>query len=110
MDVAKVADTMKMRAQFKGGVTEVKVLIGHPMETGRRKNDLGEFIPANFIQLVNASLNGKQVFEAQWGTGISKNPYLTFHLNHAKVGDLIEVTWTDNHGKTGRGEIAVTAA
>jgi sulfur-oxidizing protein SoxZ len=50
------------------------------------------------------------VFEAQWGTGISKNPYLTFHLNHAKVGDLVVVTWTDNHGKTGRGEIAVTAA
>jgi sulfur-oxidizing protein SoxZ len=71
---------------------------------------LGEFIPANFVQLVNASLNGKQVFEAQWGTGISKNPYLTFHLRVAKVGDIVQVNWTDNHGKTGRGEIAVTAA
>jgi sulfur-oxidizing protein SoxZ len=110
MDVAKMADTMKMRARLKDGVTEVKVLIGHPMETGRRKNDLGEFIPANFVQLVNASLNGKQVFEAQWGTGISKNPYLTFHLRGAKVGDIVQVNWTDNHGKTGRGEIAVTAA
>jgi sulfur-oxidizing protein SoxZ len=50
------------------------------------------------------------VFEAQWGTGISKNPYLTFHLNHAKAGDVVVVTWTDNHGKTGAGEIAVTAA
>jgi len=110
MDVAKMADTMKMRARLKDGVTEVKVLIGHPMETGRRKNDLGEFIPANFVQLVNASLNGKQVFEAQWGTGISKNPYLTFHLRVAKVGDIVQVNWTDNHGKTGRGEIAVTAA
>jgi sulfur-oxidizing protein SoxZ len=110
MDAAKMADIMKMRAQLKGGVTEVKVLIGHPMETGRRKNDLGEFIPANFVQLVNASLNGKIVFEAQWGTGISKNPYLTFHLNHAKAGDVVVVIWTDNHGKTGRGEIAVTSA
>jgi sulfur-oxidizing protein SoxZ len=80
------------------------------METGHRKNDLGEFIPANFVQLVNASLNGKQVFEAQWGTGISKNPYLTFHLRGAKVGDIVQVNWADNHGKTGRGEIAVTAA
>ena len=105
-----MSENMRMRAQLKGKVTEVKVLMTHPMETGRRKNDFGDLIPANFIQLVNASLNGKQVFEAQWGTGISKNPYLTFHLNHVKVGDLIEVTWTDNHGKTGRGEIAVTAA
>jgi sulfur-oxidizing protein SoxZ len=109
MGVAKMADTMKMRAQLKGEITEVKVLIGHPMETGRRKNDLGELVPANFVQLVNASLNGKPVFEAQWGTGISKNPYLTFHLNHAKAGDVVVVTWADNHGKTGRGEIVVTA-
>jgi sulfur-oxidizing protein SoxZ len=58
---------------------------------------------------VSANLNGKLVMQAQWGTGISKNPYLTFHLNNAKVGDIVEVTWTDNHSKTGRGEIAVTS-
>ena len=110
MDVAKMADTMKMRARLKDGVTEVKVLIGHPMETGRRKNDFGDVIPAHFIQLVSASLNGKPVLDAQWGTGISKNPYLTFHLNKAKVGDIVQVNWTDNQGKTGAGEIAVTAA
>ncbi len=105
-----MADTMKMRARLKDGVTEVKVLIGHPMETGRRKNDFGDVIPAHFIQLVSASLNGKIVIEAQWGTGISKNPYLTFHLSNAKVGDIVQVNWTDNQGKTGAGEIAVTAA
>lgn len=105
-----MADTMKMRARLKDGVTEVKVLIGHPMETGRRKNDFGDVIPANFIQLVSASLNGKPLLDAQWGTGISKNPYLTFHLNKAKVGDIVQVNWTDNQGKTGSGEIAVTAA
>lgn len=104
-----MADTIKMRAQFKGELTEVKVLIGHPMETGRRKNDLGELIPANFVQLVSASLNGKLVMQAQWGTGISKNPYLTFHLNQAKVGDIVEVKWIDNFGKMGQGEIAVTS-
>ena len=110
MGVAKMADNMRMRAQLKGGVTEVKVLMTHPMETGRRKNDFGDVIPANFIQLLTATLNGKIVLEAQWGTGISKNPYLTFHLREAKVGDVIKVTWVDNLGKTGEGEIAVTLA
>ena len=105
-----MADTMKMRARLKDGVTEVKVLIGHPMETGRRKNDFGDVIPANFIQLVSASLNGKPLLDAQWGTGISKNPYLTFHLRGAKVGDIVRVSWTDNQGKTGEGEVAVTLA
>ena len=105
-----MADNIRMRAQLKGEITEVKVLMSHPMETGRRKNDFGDLIPANFIQLVSASINGKQLLEAQWGTGISKNPYLTFHLRGAKVGDVVRVNWTDNFGKTGVGEIAVTPA
>ena len=110
MGVANMADNMRMRAQLKGEVTEVKVLMTHPMETGRRKNDFGDLIPAHFIQLVTATLNGKIVLEAQWGTGISKNPYLTFHLRVAKVGDVINFTWLDNLGKTGEGELAVTLA
>lgn len=99
-----------MRAQLKGEITEVKILMSHPMETGRRKNDMDEIVPAHFIQLVTATLNGKPVLEAQWGTGISKNPYLTFHLRGAKVGDKVAVTWHDNIGKSSKGEIAVTLA
>ena len=100
---------MKMRAKLTGDVTEVKVIISHPMETGRKKDDAGQIIPAHFIQLVTATFNDKPVLEMQWGTGISKNPYLTFHLKGAKVGDKITVTWHDNLGKTGTGEIAVAA-
>ena len=100
---------IKMRAQLKGELTEVKILMSHPMETGRRKNDLDEVVPAHFIQLGTATLNGKPVMEAQWGTGISKNPYLTFHLRGAKLGDKIAVTWHDNLGKSESQEIAVTA-
>ncbi len=101
---------MKMRAQLKDGITEVKALMSHPMETGRRKNDLDETVPAHFIQLLTATLNGKPVLEAQWGTGVSKNPYLTFYLRDAKVGDKVVITWHDNMGETSTGEIAVTAA
>jgi sulfur-oxidizing protein SoxZ len=101
---------MKMRAQLKDGITEVKALISHPMETGRRKNDLDETVSAHFIQLVTATLNGKTVLEAQWGTGISKNPYLTFYLRDAKVGDKVVITWHDNKGETSSGEIAVNQA
>ncbi len=100
--------TIKMRAQLKGAFTEVKVLMSHPMETGRRKNDAGELMPAHFIQLVNVALNGKVVFEAQWGTGVSKNPYLTFYLSEAKVGDTLQVTWYDNLGETASAEVTVS--
>ncbi len=104
------ADNMKMRAQLKGDFVEVKVLMSHPMETGRRKDDFNQLIPAHFVQLLAATLNGKTVLEAQWGTGISKNPYLTFRLKGAKVGDVIEVTWHDNLGASAVQEIVVTEA
>lgn len=101
---------IKMRALLKGDVTEVKVLMSHPMETGRRKNDFDEIIPAHFIQQIRTSLNGKPVLEGDWGTGISKNPYLTFHLRNAKVGDIVSIHWLDNRGEMGSQEIAVTAS
>lgn len=104
-----MADLMKIRTRFKDGVTEVKILMSHPMETGRRKGDFDEVIPAHFIQLVTATLNGKTVLEAQWGTGISKNPYLTFRLRSAKVGDRIAVTWHDNKGVSNSIETVVEA-
>ena len=105
-----MTDNMKMRAQLKGDIVEVKVLMSHPMETGRKKDDSGQLIAAHFVQLVTATLNGQVVLEAQWGTGISKNPYLTFRLKGAKLGDVIELTWHDNFGETAIQNIAVTQA
>lgn len=102
-----MADLMKIRATLKGITTEVKVLMLHPMETGRRKNDFDETIPAHFIQLVTATLNGVVVLEAQWGAGISKNPYLTFYLSGGKVGDNISVKWMDNKGESNHIETTV---
>lgn len=108
MGAVDMADNMKMRAQLKGDVVEVKVLMSHPMETGRKKDDFGQLIAAHFVQLVTATLNGNVVLEAQWGTAISKNPYLTFRLKGAKLGDVVAVTWQDNLGATATQEIAVT--
>jgi sulfur-oxidizing protein SoxZ len=95
-----MANGMKIRARLENGRAEIRVLMSHPMETGRRKNDRGETEPSHFIQLVTATLNGKTVFEAQWGTGVSKNPYLTFRLKSAKAGDKVAVSWVDNRGET----------
>ncbi|MFM2434696.1 MAG: hypothetical protein RL063_675 [Pseudomonadota bacterium] len=105
-----MSDNMKMRAQLKGGLVEVKVLMSHPMETGRKKDDFGQLIPAHFVQLVTATLNGKKVLEAQWGTGIAKNPYLTFRLKGAMLGDIVAVTWLDNTGASATQDITVTPA
>jgi len=69
--------SIKIRAKLKSGIATVKALINHTMETGMRKNKkTGKMIPAHFINQVNVEHNGKNVMDAQWGTAITKNPYL----------------------------------
>ena len=92
---------MKIRAKLTGDTTEIKLIISHPMETGRKKDNFDQLIPAHFIQLLSITLNDIKVLEAQWGTGIAKNPYLTFRVKGAKVGDKVSITWSDNLGQSG---------
>ena len=54
-----MADPMRIRANNKDGVTEVRVLMSHPMETGLRKDASGAVIPAKFITDLEATHNGK---------------------------------------------------
>lgn len=82
----------------KGEPIQVRTLILHPMETGLRKDPkTGEKIPAHFIQQVTADFNGKTVMNADWGVGISKNPFLAFYIKPEESGTL-KVTFTDNKG------------
>jgi len=96
-----MSDSIKVRAKVTGGVTEVKALINHAMETGQRKDaKTGQLIPAHFIQEVTCTHNGENVLSAQWGVAISKNPYLSFKFSGAKAGDSLKVSWVDNKGET----------
>ena len=96
-----MAKTIKIRAKVKDGITTVKSLITHPMETGLRKNKkTGELIPAHFIQEVVVKHNGKAVLNAEWGGSISKNPYLAFKFKGGKKDDTIELSWKDNKGNS----------
>ncbi|WP_431855410.1 thiosulfate oxidation carrier complex protein SoxZ [Azospirillum sp.] len=103
-----MGNPMKIRAASKDGVTEVKVLMNHEMETGQRKDASGAVIPAWFINEVTAKLDGKTVLSAQWGPSISKNPYLAFKVKGGKAGDKVTVTWVDNKGDTRTDEATVT--
>ena len=92
--------TIKIRAKASGGVTQVKTLMSHPMETGLRKNSkTGKMIPAHHITEVTAEHNGNLVMTANWGGGISKNPYMSFKFKGASPGDTIKISWVDNMGK-----------
>jgi len=91
--------SIKIRAKLKGGVTTVKCLMNHPMETGLRKDKkTGKKIPEHFIQDVVAKHNDAEVMNAQWSGSVSKNPYLAFKFNGGASGDSVTISWTDNQG------------
>ena len=103
-----MADPMRIRAQAQGDKAIVRVLMSHEMETGLRKDSAGKAIAAWFIQEVSAAHNGKPVLSAEWGTAVSKNPFLQFTIRGAKVGDKVSVSWTDNRGDKRTDEATVT--
>ena len=100
--------SIKIRAKAKDGVTTVKSLISHPMDSGLRKNSkTGEIIPANHVTEVMAEHNGNTVMSANWGGGISKNPYLSFKFNGGAAGDTIKISWVDNMGTSDSAEAKI---
>ena len=103
-----MADPMRIRAQASGDKTTVRVLMSHEMETGQRKDAAGKLVPAWHIQEVTASHNGKVVLNAEWGTAVSKNPFLQFVIKGAKAGDKVAITWKDNKGDTRTDEATVS--
>lgn len=105
-----MADPMKIRATLKGDVADVRILIMHPMETGQRKNEQGNLVPAHFITSVTVTHNGKPVLNADWSQAVSRNPFLGLRVKGAKLGDKIVVTWVDNKGDKRTDEVAVTAS
>ncbi len=100
--------SIKMRAAAKDGVTTIKALISHPMETGTRKDKkTGEKIPAHFIQEVVCEHGGNTVMTAHWGPAISKNPYLSFRFTGGNAGDTVKLSWTDNKGNSDSSEASI---
>ena len=100
--------THKIRARMKDGAAQIKLLLQHPMETGNRKDPVtGIKVPRHFIREFSCLHNGTEVLSADWGWGVSRNPYLSFRIQGARPGDLIALAWVDNKGVSGTAETRV---
>ncbi len=102
-----MAGKIRIRAKLDGETTEVKALMRHPMETGQRKDQAGEPIPAHFIETVSVTLNDKVVMDAHWGAAVSANPFLGVRFKGGAAGDTVMVNWTDNLGESGSGSTKI---
>ncbi|MGR9105630.1 MAG: thiosulfate oxidation carrier complex protein SoxZ [Gammaproteobacteria bacterium] len=91
--------TITIRLKQVGEATVVRVLVTHPMETGRRKDPKSDrLIPARFIQKMLVRHEATVVASCELGPGISADPYFSFRFRNGKPGDLVTVFWQDNLG------------
>jgi sulfur-oxidizing protein SoxZ len=60
--------------------------MSHEMETGQRKDAAGKTIPAWHIQdRCHRQVTTASRYSAEWGTAVSKNPFLQFTIKGAKA-------------------------
>jgi sulfur-oxidizing protein SoxZ len=93
----------------KGEIVEVKALVAHVMETGQRKDSSGKAIPRKILNKFTCTVNGKEVFSADFEPAISANPYIQFKFKAVESGPVV-LTWTDDDGSKIVGEESITVS
>lgn len=98
----------KIRATAgKEGFTEVRILASHEMENGQRKDAAGNLIPAWFITELVVRHMERIVLQTEFGTAVSKDPYLAFRFKGGAKGDKLTVRWKDNKGESRTDEAVI---
>jgi sulfur-oxidizing protein SoxZ len=88
----------------KGEVIEIKTLIHHVMETGFRRDNVGNAIPRDIITRFTCTYSGEEVFRMDLFTGVAANPFVAFTTLATETGDLV-FEWTDQHGAVTREQV-----
>lgn len=105
MNAPRDAGTIRVRMTRAGADLEVRALIEHPMETGRRKDETGAVVPARYIETVSCTLDGEAVLTADWGPGVARNPSLSFTIRNIPGPSVLRIGWRDNQGD--RDDVAI---
>ena len=81
----------------RGQAFEIRVMIGHPMETGYRRDSDGERLPRDILTEFRCDFEGDPVFSARLFPAISANPYLAFAMVAERSGELT-FSWRGDRG------------
>lgn len=93
----------------KGDLVEVKALVSHVMESGQRKDSAGKPIPRKILNKFVCTVNGKEVFSADFEPAVSANPYIQFKFKAQESGPVV-LTWVDDDGSKIVGEEKITVS
>lgn len=83
----------------RGEIIEIRTMVGHPMESGFRHNNVGKLIPRHIATGFVCHYNGREVFRATLHPAVSTNPYFLFHLIADESGEIV-FSWADDRGGT----------
>ncbi len=92
-----------------GEEVRLQAVAQHPNEPGTRRDERGNLIPANYINLVEVYFEGEKVAEARPGPSTSANPLYGFKFKAEKPGTFT-VKLKDTSGDTGEGAVKLELA
>jgi len=81
----------------RGQAFEIRVMIGHPMETGYRRGSDGDRLPRDILTDFRCEFEGDPVFSARLYPSISANPFLSFSMVADRSGELV-FSWRGDRG------------
>jgi sulfur-oxidizing protein SoxZ len=93
----------------KGDVIQIKTLIAHAMENGKRRDQAGQLIPRKIINRFSCTFNGKPVFACDLERAVASNPFLQFSVKVEESG-VFNFVWTDDDGTTVSAEQTIAVA
>ena len=91
----------RIRATLRTNNTHIRLLLAHPMHSGRQMDENNMVVKAEFIQDIRCWRNDNEVLVIKCGSATSQNPYFSFELGGGQVGDTIAIRWVDNTGAKG---------
>src|SRR3954467_8505616 len=96
--------------EIKGGETfEIKTLVRHPKERGRRRGPSGEAIARDIINRFVCTYDGEEIFRAELFPAGAANPFIAFSTVATQTGELT-LPGTDDAGHSQTETVKITVA
>lgn len=92
-----MSDSIKVRTERSGELVTVRVLLNHPMLS---EQQAGARDGAHFITDLEIDHSGAVVLRADWGPGLSRNPFIAFRYRVPEPAGQLRIRWRDNRGAT----------
>lgn len=80
----------------RGEVIEIRTLVRHNMETGFRRDYLGQPLPRDIVTGFVCTYNGVEIMRAELNPAIAANPLLAFNTVATESG-TIECRWSGDN-------------